>query len=565
MSFSPIPPPAPSSPAGRRNSSHRWRGWFCITALTGLLLFGASRLWSLPSGPGPLDFRPQSAEEASIRESIQSVDAAFSATWERENLQPVSLADDLTVARRLSLALTGSIPSLEEIRALETQPETTRLDWWTERLLDDARSSDYLAERLARAYVGVENGPFLVFRRRRLVRWLAEQWETNRPYDELVRELIVAEGLWTTNPAANFVTATVRQNEEPKGPDQVKLAIRTTRAFLGVRIDCMQCHDDKFSDRWKQEDFHQLAAFFAGAEMELTGVRDNLENSHEVRFQGEFEERTVLPVVPFSRELMPAEGRPRQKLATWATHPENRAFARTAVNRAWALLHGRPLVEPIDDIPLEADKLPPGMEVLADDFIDHGYDLRRLLRVIAGSRPFRLSSRSLDPENPITEVHEALWAAFPLTRLRPEQVAGSVVQASYLDSLDEEAPFVMRLAKFGQQNDFVKRYGDLGEVEFADQAGTIPQRLLLMNGKLVRERIDENPVVNAVTRINTLAPDAATAVENAYLCVFTRRPSDAERDHFVSLLENKSRPERHEAMQDLYWSLLNATEFSWNH
>lgn len=529
------------------------------------MVFAAHDLWAPKELPVADGFESGSAAEVDLRQSVDALDAVFERTWHDAAIQPVAEAEDLVVARRISLALTGTIPSLEEIRAFEAQPEVTRLDWWTSRLLDDPRSSNYLAERLARAFVGVENGPFLVFRRRRLVRWISEQLQENRPYDEIVRELIVAEGLWTTNPAANFITATVRQEGEPKGPDQVKLAIRTTRAFLGVRIDCMQCHDDKFGDRWKQEDFHQLAAFYAGTDMALTGVRENAELTHEIRFRGEFEERTVLPVVPFSPGLMPSQGSPREQLATWATHPENRAFARTAVNRAWAQVYGRPMIDPIDDIPLDADKLPPALEALADEFIASGFDLRRLLRLIAASRAFRLDSRSFDPGNPITPSHESLWAAFPLTRLRPEQVAGSVVQAAYLDTIDEAAPFIVRLSKFGQQNEFVNRYGDLGEAEFSQQPGTIPQRLLLMNGKLVRERIDQNPVVNAVTRINTVAPDHATAVETAFLCAFTRRPTEPERQHFLGLLDDKDGAGRHRVLQDLYWSLLNATEFSWNH
>ena len=91
---------------------------------------------------------------------------------------------------------------------------------------------------------------------------------------KLAHELIASGGIWTSEPAANFITVTIDQNDQQGGPDEIKLAARLTRAFLGVRIDCMQCHDDKFGDRWKQEDFHQLAAFFSEAEVAVSGVRD---------------------------------------------------------------------------------------------------------------------------------------------------------------------------------------------------------------------------------------------------------------------------------------------------
>lgn len=503
--------------------------------------------------------------EASIRATVDRVNAEFAAAWAEAGVEPAPPADDLAVIRRLSLGLTGSVPSLEEIRAFEARPEgPRRIQWWLSHLFEDSRSADYLAERYARAFVGVENGPFLVYRRGRLVSWLSGQFRENRPYDELVRDLIAAEGLWTSNPEANFITATIDQNEKKRGPDEIKLAARTTRAFLGVRIDCMQCHDDKFGDRWKQEDFHQLAAFYAGAEMRITGVQDRKNKVYEFRYLGERDEQPVPQAVPFSPELLPSSGAPRERLAKWATHPENRAFSRAAVNRVWAILFGRPLVEAIDDIPLEGP-YPPGLESLADDFVAHDFDLRHLIRTIAATRPYTLDSRSGDPARPVTEAEEMHWAAFPLTRLRPEQIAGGVTQAASLDTLDDEASVLRRIQRFGDRNQFVKRWGDPGEEEFAELTGTIPQRLLMMNGNLVKERTSPNPVMNASTRIGALSGDPTRAVEAAYLCVLTRRPTPEETEFFAGTLEKRNPNARNRAMEDLFWTLMNATEFSWNH
>lgn len=562
MSAPPATADSPASPPAPR-PSRVWLGLFGLALLTGALMFP---LW-FPRAPADRPTRPAPGPDAaSAAAAVQQLDAALAAMWKTGGVEPLPPADDLAVIRRLSLALTGTVPSLEEIRAFESRPPEGRLGGMIAERLADPRTADYLAERLARACVGIENGPFLVYRRLSLVRWLSGQLERRRPYGAIVRDLVAAEGLWTTNPAANFVTASIDNNNKPEGPDQVRLAIRTTRAFLGVRIDCVQCHDDKFGDRWRQEDFHRLAACYAGAEMKLTGVRDNRHQPHEVRYRGDAAERTVLPGVPFLPELMPDEGRPRERLAAWVTHRENLPFARATANRAWAILFGRPLVDPIDDIPLEPDAIPPVLEVLARDFAAHGHDLHRLITVIASSRAFRLSSRSPDPAIPVSWEQEAHWAAFPITRLRPDQVAGSVIQATQLSTLDRKSPFLLQLARAGLTADFVKRYGDPGEAEFEDPGGTIPQRLLLMNGKLVRDRTSRNPLIGAVSRIHALAPDAASAVETAYLCVFTRRPEAAERDHFnARLAEAGSGEPRHRALEDLYWSLLNSTEFSWNH
>ena len=492
------------------------------------------------------------------------VDREWAKAWGEAGVEPVQSADEWTVIRRLSLALTGTIPSMEEIRAMESMAAGSRVDGWLTQLLSDRRMAEYVAERWARVLVGVEDGPFIVYRRRRLVSWLGEMVGKNRAVDGWVRELITAEGIWTTRPEVNFVTATVDQNNDAEGPDEQKLAGRVSRAFLGVRMDCVQCHDDFLGDRWKQKDFHQLAAFFAGSEMSLTGVRDRAEREYEYRYLRRKEAEVIPPRVPFHDELLPEEGRLRERLAGWVTHPENRAFARTLVNRTWALLFNRPLHDPIDDIPLEGP-FPPGMEVLVEDLVRHGFDLHRLIRVVASTAVFRLDSRAGEGSEPVSGLQEKWFAAFPMTRLRPEQVAGAMLQSARLRTVDEGSPVLVRLIRFFQQQDFVKRYGDLGADEFEGYAGTIPQRLVLMNGELVRERTGDNIVMNAATRIGVVAPDDDAAVEAAFLAVLTRRPTALEASHFADRLRGDGGGSRAERMEDLYWSLLNTTEFSWNH
>jgi hypothetical protein len=375
--------------------------------------------------------------------------------------------------------------------------------------------------------------------------------------------LITAEGIWTTKPEVNFVTVTVDQNNDKEGPDEQKLAARVSRAFLGVRIDCVQCHDDMFGDRWKQKDFHQLASFFAKAEMSMTGVRDNPKKEYQYRYLGNAEAEDVPTKVPFNESLLPADGPLRQRLASWVTHPENRAFARAIVNRTWAALFSQPLKKPVDQIPLDGP-FPPGMEILADDLIAHRFDLHRLIRVIAATKAFQLDSRSSDPDHPVTREQEAQFAAFPLSRLRPEQIAGSVLQSAKLKTIDATSPVMVRIIRFFEQNDFLKRYGDLGEDEFREAGGTIPQRLVMMNGKLTHERTKEDLMMNAATRIGAVAPDDATAVETAYLATLTRRPEPEERTYFVERQKHRA-GNRAREVEDLYWTLINSTEFSWNH
>ncbi|MFO0871801.1 MAG: DUF1553 domain-containing protein [Pirellulales bacterium] len=532
----------------------------------------AASLWRRDRVEPPRDLRLLKQQDSDFQAAVARIDASFQADWQAAKLTTTPPADSLTLARRLSLGLTGSVPALEEIRALEQVPEAERLSWWVSHLLEDRRYADYVAERLARAYVGTDMGPFLVFRRRRFVSWLSDRLHRQDiSYDGLVRKLISEDGLWTDAPAVNFVTATADPNQDNR-PDPIKLANRTTRAFLGMRIDCLQCHDDRLEKvrlgepdaqrEGEQRDFHQLAAFFGDVGNSLAGIRDKSSPvGYRYKYLGAEEEQLIPPQVPFFPDHVPEGGTLRERLAEWVTHPENKPFARATVNRFWALVFGRPLVEPVDDIKLHGP-FPPALEVLADDFASHGFDVRRLIRLMVATEAFQRDSRA---DFEITEQHERHWAAFPLTRLRPEQVAGAVIQASSLTPIDSDAHIIRKLMKFGETNEFVLRYGDTGEDEFVDRGGTIPQRLLLMNGELVKERTRENVVLNAATRIAVLAPDPRKAVETAYLIVLTRRPTYEESEHFRQRLEATRGTERIAALEDLCWILINSTEFSWNH
>ena len=511
--------------------------------------------------------KPESIDAKSIpdqvKAKIDTVNAAFRKEWKRRGLTPTPEADIHTLVRRLSLALTGAVPSLEELRALNQLPEgADPVQSWLDHLFEDPRYHSYFAERLARNFVGVESGPFLVYRRRRLVNWLADQLAENRPYDELVRELVASEGVWTTNPATNFLTVTVVDGTKG-GPDEEKLAARTSRAFLGISLDCMQCHDDKFGDHWKQEHFHELASFYAQADVQLTGIRENPSKNYETSYLGEKEARVVRESVPYAPELLPEHGHRRARLAQWITHEQNDAFSRAITNRVWALLTGRALHHPVDNIPLDGP-FPAGLEELAGVFVDENHNLQTLIRMVAASAPFRRDSRSADPDFPVILEQEEARAAFPITPLRSEQVAGSIIQASSLQAIDQDAHIIHKLRRFGETQDFVKRYGDQGENEFAEEAGTIPQRLLLMNGKLVYERTKPNPIMNSSTRLAHHAAGEEQAIDAAFLAILTRHPTSVEKEHFRSLLEDTFDKDRDYAMEDLFWALINSTEFSWN-
>src|SRR3954447_1834328 len=342
-----------------------------------------------PREPKPLTRHDTSAYRApDFQDTVGRVDASFRAEWENQNITPAPAAPDLAVARRVALGLMGTVPSLEEIRQFEALPPDQRMPWYIDHVLADPRFRDYLAERLARAYVGTEAGPFIFFRRHRFTSWLEEQVAANRPYDQVVQSLIATEGLWTDHPAANFVSVTAQQ-DKGNAPNPVRLAGRVTRAFLGLPLDCAECHNHPFA-AWKQPDFQGFSAFFGQTHIGFTGVRDG-DGEYEVEDKKSQLKKTVAPRVPFAPELLPEKGSRRERLAAWVTHPKNPYFAKATVNRVWALLFGRPLVSPVDN--LEPDgPIPAALQILADDFVAHQFDLRRLIRVIASTEVFRLDS-----------------------------------------------------------------------------------------------------------------------------------------------------------------------------
>lgn len=510
--------------------------------------------------------------EPDFQQTLATVNQQLAEMAATVGVETAERADNLTIARRLSLALVGNGMSLEELRAFESKPADEQLTWWTDYLLTDRRWADYFAERFSRALVGTDNGPFVLFRRRKLNAWLSEQLSSGVGYDKIVREMLSAEGLWTDTPPVNFVTATMDEANEGRG-DPIRLAGRTSRALLAQRIDCVQCHDDFIGSLnfgsldhpvgGTQQHFHSLAAFYAGtalADPVFRGITDDGQ-PYRIKFLGDSDESEVQPAVPFFPELLPAKGKPRIRLAAWVTDPHNRAFGRATVNRVWGLMFSRPLVDPVDSIPLDTP-VPKVLDTLADDWSKHGFQIARLVRMIAACDAFERDSRA---EFDVTEQHEQAWSVFPLTQLRPDQVVGNLLQASKLIAMDSSNSVFRRLEAYGSKQKFLQLFGDRGEDELQCEAVTITQRLIMMNGDLAADRTGGDLINNAATRIATLVADDQRAIELVFLTTFNRSPSAIELAVLSKELLGKKGKKRQRALSDIAWAMVNSTEFSWNH
>lgn len=511
---------------------------------------------------------------------VSQVDSYFENMWKSQELTPAGPADELLLLRRLALSLMGTVPSLEEIRQFELDDQPNRVERWTQRYVDDPRFADYFAERLARCFVGVDGGQFIVFRRDRFVSWLSDQLEANTPYDQIVRQMISSKGLWTGEPQTNFITSAVA-NEDL---DENKLAARSVRAFLGQSMDCAQCHDHPFDDNWKQHHFEGVAAQFGQVEQGGLGVFDQPNKKYKVQDLVALEEaeeepddipmRDVDPAVPFGKEWVPAEGTTREKFAHWMTHPENRRFERAIANRVWGLLFGRPFIVPVDDMPDPGDDPADRdvLDMLGEDFRQHNYDLKRMITTIASLKTFRLQSVvEADNGSQVDVSYEELislldetWGVFPMTRLRPEQIIGSMLQASSIQTIDQNSHLFTRFRRFTSERDFVNEYGDLGDQELVEQTGTIPQALLRMNSNMTRGAV-ESGFLSACGRISNMSTTNQEALDAAYFVCLTRKPTNEEREHFLEQLGDLTDDRRNPIMEDIFWALFNSPEFSWNH
>ena len=501
--------------------------------------------------------------------TTEKVDQWFAARWTSEQITPATTAAPLAILRRLSLALHGTVPSLEELREFDADDRPQKLERWTQRLLTDSRCPTYLSERLGRALVGADEGPFLAFRRDRFHAWLGEQIAADRPWDRIVTDLVSGRGLPTGNPETNFIT--IAQIDEEI--DAELLAGRSVRAFLGQRIDCAQCHDHFFDPRWKQDHFQGLAAFFSPARFTPLGVDDG-DRQFQVTDHADDTSRVVSPGVPFGSEWLPEGGSARQRFAAWLTDERNERFDRAIVNRLWGLMFGRPFHAPIDDLPDPGDPATVPLDLIARDFRDHRRSLKWLVHVIAASRPFRLDSRpspqarrSTPDEISSEELREQeeAWAIFPLIRLRPEQVIGAMLQAGSIKTIDRHSHLFTRARRFFGEQNFVQEYGDLGDEELSEQTGTIPQALLRMNGELARELIQPGLLGATTTIAKATVDDNALCLRTCFEVCLGRQPVAEESEVLGGWLTGTRGEQREQAVEDIFWTLFNSPEFSWNH
>jgi hypothetical protein len=385
--------------------------------------------------------------------------------------------------------------------------------------------------------------------------WLSRQLQAGKGYDSLVRSLLSAPARGSSvrrEPTADLLPASFFDAVGESKPEM--LAANTARAFLGLNLDCAQCHDHPFA-RWTQDQFWQTAAFFTRPKA--------ADESGSARFESAVPDSDKTLVAKYLSEeevTLPAELGPhtgREVLANWVTASNNEFFARNAVNRLWARFCGTGLVEPLDDLTDNNPSAHPELlQELTQAFVESGYDSTLIIKAILLSRPYRLSSRWPDSVS-LDDVHH-----FPAARIRGltgEQLYDSLcVVAGVPTRLPEEASRQMQ----ADRKQFIVRF-HLDRPAFADRS--ILQALTLMNGGVTTEltHAEKSPTVAAA-----LAPflSEEESVEMLFLAAYSRPPVTDEMQPSIDHLRKSSgNAGRRQALADIFWALVNSAEFSTNH
>ncbi len=392
--------------------------------------------------------------------------------------------------------------------------------------------------------------------------WVRACLRDSKPMDEMVREIITAEGSTFTEGPANYFMVV-------RSPGD--WAETTAQLFLGVRIGCAKCHHHPF-EKWSQDDYAGMSAFF---------VRLGTKASREF---GLFGGEQVVFLRPTGEQTHPRKGglvKPhplggpdmddpidrRVKLAEWITAPDNPYFARNLVNRFWGYLMGRGLVEPLDDLrATNPASNPELLDALADDFVRHKYDLWHLLRTIMNSRGYQLASMST-PENQ-ADVQNVHFTRYTIRRLTAEQLADAIDGATGTIEKYPGLPLgtrAIQLPDSGVKSFLLDTFGRPArqitcECERTTQPN-IAQALHLLNGEFLNKKL-----ADAKGRLETLLKakkEMPEIIEELYLVTMSRvpRPEEIERArHWVGMA-----PTPREGLQDLLWALLNSREFMFNH
>lgn len=500
----------------------------------------------LPSPTSAAD-QPDPAKLAAV------IDARLSAEWKKANAHPANVVEDATFLRRASLDLIGRVPSVAETRAFLVDTSADKRAKLVNRLIDSGGHTRHMATFWRRTMVPQADTIEFARLADDFEAWVAVRVQDNVPYDRMVRELLTLPTT-TTAPRGTVTPVSFFAASENK-PEN--LAANATRSFLGVNLDCAQCHDHPFA-RWTRDQFWQTAAFFLPPQKDKDGkmtVPPQIPIPNTKRTLGA--ELLTGDAVKWPSTIAPDTG--RQLLATWLTGKENPYFARNAVNRMWSQVYGTALVEPLDDLSGETGNKGYHAELLkelADAFVASGYDMKYITRAMVQTKAYQLST--VVPEGAPTDPR--LFAKMPVRGMTGEQLYDSLRTAAGLPPERDDTGRGLGL-------EARRRFAAQFHVERAVTAErSIVQALSMMNGHMTTDLTDpaKNPTLAGAADAPFL--DTRGKVETLFMGVLGRKPTAKEATAIIKYVDDGgTENDPHHALGDVFWALINSTEFNTNH
>jgi hypothetical protein len=540
-------------------------GIFCLALAP--LHQGINAPRSLAGPPAPSD-----PSRRDVLAAAAKIDRAIVSAYAANDVKPTVEADDAEFLRRVYLDLTGCIPTVREVRDFLANKSSEKRLQVVEKLLQHPRFVEHFTRVWRFQMLPRSNDQNIQGLAGGMENWLRKHFRANTPYDKMVRELLTTAIAGNGQMPNNGPSALPFFQANELKPEN--LAASTSRLFLGVNLECAQCHDHPFAT-WKRKQFWEYAAFFASiqpqqqrrpakpggpvakAEPERRSIKYK-QGTKDVEVEARFLDGKAPEWKP--NVLV------RTTLADWLTSPANPYFARNAVNRMWAHFFGLGIIDPVDE---PGEDHPPShpelLDELTKDFIDHKFDLKFVIRAITASKTYQLSSATTTEPAP---EEARLFTHMAVRGLSPEQLFDSLVQATGDSGNRDQAKFAQArqqiLSRFANPSDKPTEYQT-----------SILQALSLMNGKYIEdvtklvpekhaEVLEGGATLNAV--IDAPFLDTKGRIEALYLAALSRKPRPAELDKLVKYVD-KGGPsgDFKKALADVFWALLNSPEFFLNH
>ncbi|QDV58063.1 hypothetical protein Mal33_40800 [Rosistilla oblonga] len=469
---------------------------------------------------------------------------------------PSGLCTDEEFLRRITLDITGQMPTEEEYQTFMNDTAPQKRSELIDRLLERKEFSEIWAMKFAQLLM-IKSSNQVSYKSAFLYnQWLTDKFARNVPIDQMVRELLGATGGTFSSPATNYYQIET---------DTLKRAENVAQVFMGIRTQCAQCHNHPF-DRWTQNDYYSFAAFFC--QVGSKGAEDYRERIIYNRGSGEVKHVVTNKVSPpkfLGGEFADTKGKDRRVvLAEWLTSPENPYFATSIANRVWAHFMGVGIVEPVDDVrisnPASNQEL---FELLGTKLAEYKFDFRQLVRDICNSEAYQRSATSNESNK--TDTRNFAYAT--VRRIPAEMLLDCISQVTNTKEKFRGLPLGARAVQIADGRTstfFLTTFGRAPRDTVCDcEASTDPslsQALHLLNSNTTNGKITQGKVVDEL-----LAGDATPeqALERLYIRCLARKPTDAEKTELLATVAKAPSPK--EGLEDIFWALLNSREFVFNH